>query len=60
LGRAELAVVGMKPLAMGRIPPAEAMEYALSRPEVDIVLAGAASPEEAEETFGAARHALQG
>lgn len=52
-------VIGMKPLAMGRIPPAEGMEYALSRAEVNIVLAGAASPEEARETFGAAQRALQ-
>jgi len=52
-------VIAMKPLAMGRVPPAEGMEYALARPEVDIVLAGAASPEEARETFGAARRALQ-
>lgn len=59
LARTDLVVVGMKPLAMGRIPPAEAVQYALSRPEVDIVLAGAASPEEAAETFGAARRALQ-
>jgi len=53
LAATKMTVIGMKPLAMGRIPPAEAMEYALSRSEVDIVLAGAAAPEEAEETFGA-------
>ena len=58
LARARMVVIGMKPLAMGRVPPAEAMEYALSRPEVDIVLAGAASTEEASETFGAARRAV--
>ena len=58
LDRADLTVIGMKPLAMGRLPPAEAMEYALHRPEVDIVLAGAASPEEAKETFGAAARVL--
>jgi hypothetical protein len=55
LARAEQVVIAMKPLAMGRIPPAEGMEYALSRPEVDIVLVGAASPQEVEETFGAAK-----
>jgi methylmalonyl-CoA mutase cobalamin-binding subunit len=59
LGRTDMTVIGMKPLAMARIPPAEAMEYALSRPEVDIVLAGAASPEEVQETFGAAHRALR-
>jgi hypothetical protein len=59
LSNADMKVVAMKPLAMGRVPPAEGMEYALARPEVDIVLAGAASPEEAQETFGAARRALQ-
>ncbi len=59
LGRAEQVVIAMKPLAMGRIPPAEGMEYALSRPEVDIVLAGAASPEEVEETFTAAGRAVE-
>jgi hypothetical protein len=59
LASAAMRVIAMKPLAMGRIPPAEGMEYALARPEADIVLAGAASPEEAQETFGAARRALQ-
>ncbi len=59
LGRADQVVIAMKPLAMGRIPPAEGVEYALSRPEVDIVLAGAASPEEVEETFGAASRAVE-
>jgi hypothetical protein len=59
LARADQVVIAMKPLAMGRIPPAEGMEYALSRPEVDIVLAGAASPAEVEETFGAAARAVE-
>jgi hypothetical protein len=59
LSRTDQVVIGMKPLAMGRVAPAEAVEYALSRPEVDIVLAGAASQEEVEETFGAARRALK-
>ena len=55
LARTDKVVIAMKPLAMGRVPPAEGVQYALSRPEVDIVLAGAASPAEAEETFGLCR-----
>jgi hypothetical protein len=60
LAGTDKVVIGMKPLAMGRIPPVEAVEYALSRPEVDIVLAGIAAPEEAEETFRAAARVVGG
>lgn len=45
-------VIAMKPLAMGRIPPREAMQYVLHRPEVDATVVGIATVEEAEETFG--------
>jgi predicted aldo/keto reductase-like oxidoreductase len=58
LANTDKRVIGMKPLAMGRVTPVEGMEYALARPEVDIVLVGAASPEEARETFGAAQRVL--
>jgi hypothetical protein len=52
-------VVGMKPLAMARIPPEEGMTYTLGRPEVDLVVVGIATPEEARETFGAALKVIQ-
>lgn len=55
LARTDKTVIGMKPLAMGRVPPEEGMAYAISRPEVDMVVVGIASPHEARETFGAAR-----
>jgi len=58
LAATEKTVIAMKPLAMGRVPPAEGMAYTLGRPEVDLVVVGVASPQEAEETFGAAREAL--
>ena len=60
LEAAKMRVIAMKPLAMARVTPEEGMAYALGRPEVDMVVVGIASPEEAEETFGAARGALRG
>lgn len=51
-------VVAMKPLAMGRVAPDEAFRFTLAQPGVDLVVVGAASPAEAEETFGFAREAL--
>jgi len=59
LGSTEKAVIAMKPLAMGRIAPEEGMAYALGRAEVDLVVVGAASAQEAHETFSAARNAME-
>lgn len=52
-------IIGMKPLAMGRIAPQEGIDFALTVPGVDGVCAGIATPAEAEETFGIAAAALQ-
>jgi len=51
-------VIAMKPLAMGRVAPAEAMAYIASVPGVDGVCIGIGTPAEAEETFGLAAQAL--
>ena len=59
LAATDKVVVGMKPLAMARVPPDEGMAYTLGRPEVDLVVVGLATPEEAKETFGAALQAIQ-
>ena len=45
-------VIAMKPLAMGRVAPAEGMDYVFSVPGVDGVCVGIGTPAEAEETFG--------
>ncbi len=45
-------IIAMKPLAMGRVAPAEGIEYALSVPGVDGVCVGIGTVAEAEETFG--------
>ncbi len=60
LASTEKSVIAMKPLAMARIAPDEGMAYVLARPEVDLTVVGAASPQEATETFAAARRAMQG
>ena len=52
-------IIGMKPLAMGRVAPQEGIEFALSVPGVDGVCVGIATPAEAEETFGIAAEALR-
>jgi hypothetical protein len=54
LAATERQVIAMKPLAMGRIAPKEGMEYVLGRPEVDMVVVGLASADEAAETIGVA------
>ena len=51
-------IIGMKPLAMGRIAPQEGIEFALGVPGVDGVCVGIATPAEAEETFGIAAEVL--
>lgn len=51
-------IIGMKPLAMGRIAPLEGIEFALGLPGVDGVCVGIATPAEAEETFGIAAEVL--
>ncbi|MGE5531066.1 MAG: hypothetical protein ACM3VW_02970, partial [Bacteroidota bacterium] len=40
-------IIGMKPLAMGRVAPQEGMEFALQVPGVDAVCVGIATPAEA-------------
>jgi hypothetical protein len=59
LASTEKSVIAMKPLAMGRIAPEEGMGYVLARPEVDLTVVGAASPQEAKETFAVARGAMR-
>ncbi|HOS92424.1 MAG TPA: hypothetical protein PLD23_12890 [Armatimonadota bacterium] len=49
--RSTRKIIAMKPLAMGRIAPQEALEYALQVPGVDALCIGIATPAEAEETF---------
>ncbi len=51
-------VIGMKPLAMGRIAPREGLEFALGVPGVDALCVGIGTPAEAEETFGIAAEVL--
>jgi len=51
-------IVAMKPLAMGRIAPAEGMDYIVSVPGVDGVVVGIGTAAEAEETFGLGATAL--
>lgn len=57
--KASPKIIGMKPLAMGRIAPQEGIEFALGVPGVDGVCVGIATPAEAEETFGIAAEVLQ-
>ena len=47
-------VIAMKPLAMGRVAPEEAMQYIWSVPGVDAIVVGIGTPAEAEETIGLA------
>lgn len=51
-------VIAMKPLAMGRVAPAEGMDYIVGVPGVDGVCVGIGTPAEAEETFGLGIQAL--
>jgi hypothetical protein len=53
-------VIGMKPLAMGRIAPQEGIDYALSVRGLDALCVGIGTVAEAEETFGIAAEALRG
>jgi len=52
-------IIGMKPLAMGRVAPQEGIDFAMSVPGVDGVCVGIGTVAEAEETFGIATAALQ-
>lgn len=52
-------IIGMKPLAMGRIAPREGIEFALGVPGLDAVCVGIATPAEAEETIGIAAQVLR-
>jgi len=54
----EKKVIAMKPLAMGRIAPQEAMAYVCRLPNVDGIVVGIGHEYEAEETFGIARDIL--
>jgi len=51
-------VIAMKSLAMGRIAPADAMQYICRLPDVDGIVVGIGHPYEAEETFAEATRAL--
>jgi hypothetical protein len=51
-------IIGMKPLAMGRIAPREGIEFALGVTGLDGVCVGIATPAEAEETFSIAAEVL--
>jgi len=51
-------IIAMKPLAMGRVAPQEAVEFALQVPGVDALCIGIATPAEAEETFALAAEVL--
>jgi len=53
-------IIAMKPLAMGRVAPAEGMEYIASVPGVNGVVVGIGTAAEAEETFGLGAAALTG
>ncbi len=50
--------LAMKPLAMGRIPPQEGMDYALNVRGLQGVVVGIGTAAEATETFGAAKTTL--
>jgi hypothetical protein len=51
-------IIAMKPLAMGRIAPEEAMNYITSVEGVNGICIGIGTPAEAEETFGLAARAM--
>jgi hypothetical protein len=51
-------VIAMKPLASGRIPPKEALEYIFSVPGVEGISIGIASEEEMEEDYTIAKRIL--
>jgi hypothetical protein len=51
-------IIAMKPLAMGRIAPAEGMEYIASVPGVDGAVVGIGTAAEAKETFGLGAEAM--
>jgi hypothetical protein len=51
-------IIAMKPLAMGRIPPRDGMDYIASVAGVDGVVVGIATAAEAEETIGLALQAF--
>ncbi|MBU0607563.1 MAG: hypothetical protein KKI08_06730 [Armatimonadetes bacterium] len=56
--RSNKQIIAMKPLAMGRVAPAEGMEYIASVPGVNGVVVGIGTAAEAEETFGLGAAAL--
>lgn len=57
--RTKKKVVGMKPLAMGRLAPQEGMDYVCRLPDLDGVVVGIGHPYEIDETFGIARRIWQ-
>lgn len=52
-------VVGMKPLAMGRLAPQEGMDYVCRLPDLDGIVVGIGHEYEIDETFGIARQIWQ-
>jgi hypothetical protein len=57
--RTKKKVVGMKPLAMGRLAPQEGMDYVCRLPDLDGIVVGIGHPYEIDETFGIARRIWQ-
>jgi hypothetical protein len=57
--RTKKKVVGMKPLAMGRLAPQEGMDYVCRLPDLDGIVVGIGHEYEIEETFGIARRIWQ-
>jgi hypothetical protein len=53
--RTKKKVVGMKPLAMGRLAPQEGMDYVCRLPDLDGIVVGIGHEYEIDETFGIAR-----
>ena len=52
-------VIGFKPLAFGRIPPIEALEFTYNVPGVRGVAVGIGSEEEMDETYRVAREVIE-
>lgn len=59
VGKSSKRIIGMKPLAMGRIAPQEGIDYAFSVRGLDALCVGIGTVEEAEETLGIAAEALR-
>jgi hypothetical protein len=53
------AIIAMKVMASGRIPPREGIEYVSKKEYVDAIVLGVGSPQEAKETFQIAHEIWQ-